>query len=104
MREDEAAESRDFDGAVHCRVLVVGNAEQSQRGGLHGVVASLDRREFGRLVFQRIEPVLIAEKHLQRHENDQEVERHAHHHARVLGGSAAAQQPSADAQHDEARW
>ena len=52
---------------------------------------------------QRVEPVLVAQENLQRHEDDQQVERHADHHARFLGRPAAAQQPGADAQHDEGR-
>jgi hypothetical protein len=52
-------------------------------------------------VFKRIKAVLIAEKDLQRHQHDQKIERHAHHHAGVFGRPPAPQQPGADAHHDE---
>src|SRR5262249_2324708 len=80
MGENETAEIRNLDGVVHDRGGVVGNAEQSKRRRLGGVVAALDRRQLGRLIFERIEAVLVAEKNLQRYEQDQQTERHAHHH------------------------
>ena len=67
MGQNEAAEIGDFNREAMVCGRIVGNAEQRQRRRLAGVVAGLDRGELGRLVFQRVEPVLIAEEHLQRH-------------------------------------
>ena len=99
MCEDETAEAGDFDRATHCRCGIVRNAEQRERSGLRGVIASLDRCELRRLVFERVKAVLVAEKHLQRHQNDEQAQRHPDHHSRVLDGAPAAQQPSADTHH-----
>jgi hypothetical protein len=47
--------------------------------------------------------VLIAEKNLQWHKEDEKIERHADHDAGIVGRAIAAKKPRADAHHHEGR-
>ena len=57
--------------AVHLRRLI-GNREQRQRHTAGRLPAGLDRGQLRRLMFERVETVLVADQDLQRNENRQE--------------------------------
>ena len=102
MREDEAAEIGNGDlVAVRLRLLV-GNGEQRQRRAADGVPARLDRREFGRLIGERVEALLVAEHDLQRHERRQQPKGHRQHRARFGDEAPAPQIEGGDADDDKA--
>ena len=102
MRQDQAAEIGNIDSVAVALGLFVGDGEHRERRGADGVPESLDRGDLGRLILQRVEAVLVAEKHLQRHEDRQQPQRHRQHAAAFLDKAAAAQIKGADADHDKA--
>ena len=94
---------RDLDRVAHSRCFIIGNAKQRQGHWLSGIVQPLHRRELGWLVFERIEPMQIAEENLQRDQNDQKIKCHSDHHARIVDRTIAPQQPRSDTHHHERR-
>ena len=69
VRQDQAAEIGDLDGEAVGSACVVGNGEEDERDCAAGLPMRLDRRELGRLVLERVQPMLVADEDLQRHQH-----------------------------------
>jgi hypothetical protein len=102
MSEDDAAEPWDRDVESVGRGVLVGDREEVQRRRRFGREVALNCGKLGRLMLERVEPVLVAKENLQRHQRQQQPQRDGEHHPPFLGEPALADQPRAHAQHDEA--
>ncbi len=102
MGQDQAAQMRNLDRGVQLLGIIVGDAEQGQCVRRLGVVQALDGGELGRLIPRVLRPCRSPSTNLQRHQHDQQVQRHLDHQLAFLGRSLAADQIGADAEHDEA--
>ena len=69
MRKDQRRALGHFDGEAIASVVLVDQREQHERRAALGVPQRLDRRHLGRLVLERVQPVLIAGEDLQRHQH-----------------------------------
>ncbi len=100
--QDQAAQTRHLDDGAVGLVRLVGQGEQDQRQAGRGLPVRLDRGELGRLVFERVEPVQVAEEQLQRHEEGQQPERHREHDPALVHEAPAPDDVGGHAQHHEA--
>ncbi len=95
---------RDGDLVVVALLGLVGDGEQHQRHALGARLVlpmRLDGGDLGRLVFQRVEPVLVADEGLDRRHDGDQPDGHAHHGAGVLRVAPGMDVARADRQHDE---
>ena len=88
MGQNQAAENGDFE-SVACRFgCHIRPAEEDQRNALsrHVFPMALDRCDFGWLMLQGIEAVLVANNHLHRRNQEHHPHRHRQHrsHASVI--------------------
>ncbi|SCM73941.1 hypothetical protein KL86PLE_130024 [uncultured Pleomorphomonas sp.] len=96
MLQDKAGEAGDRDRVVDALVLLVGQAKQDERCAIGvAVEMSLHCHDLGRLVFERVEPVLIARQYLQRRDHCHHAHRHDEHRRAALRRASPQQMPGA---------
>src|SRR4029453_327525 len=88
--------------AVRLRGLVW-PGEQHELARTAAVPVRLDRRDFQRLMRERIEAMLVADEELQRRDDGGEADGHADHGAAVLRMPAGEKISRSDGEHDERR-
>jgi len=84
------------------RSACVGDREQRCGDAALGLPDAFHRRQLGRLMFQCVQPMQVADDDLQRHHDAEEGERHLHHHAAFLDVPALAQEAGGDGEDHEA--
>ncbi|MNM99480.1 hypothetical protein D3C81_1120410 [compost metagenome] len=105
MREDQAAQVRDFDGELGFFLLHVRPAEQDQRSRLVTLVfpVPLDRGDFCRLMLKCIETVEVTDDRLDRRDDQCHPHGHREHFADRRVVLAAQQMPGRGGTHEEGR-
>ena len=89
---------RNVDGIVGALGFHIGQAEQGQRhAAVRAVIfpVSFDGGDLGRLVLESVDAMHVAEKCLQRRDDQQHAERHAEHRPDMAAVAAAQQMPGA---------
>ena len=98
MGQDQRGGVRDLDLIVGALLGHVRQAEQDQRGAVRagGVEVAFHRGDLHRLVLERVEPVDVAHRDLQRRHDRGHPHRHGEHRAHRRRGTPAQQVIGAD--------